>query len=328
MYIALIICYKCTFLLCSANCKIFKHGWWWRGVCCGQNPGQESPQWKGKPLSADTTFIIGLQVEYYLSWKGFGPEENTWEPRENLDCPELIKAFEDKLKQKKEQVQNLLCFASVLVLTRWTLQEKRKRPGPNSKDEPAAKKAHPGEEIRPRGFDRGLQVASNIFLATPLTISVAGRKNHWGNRLIWRVDVLDQVEGKRWGRPGAGQAGQCQVLPGSFLLLGENQSDLKELPHHEGNCGWLEMTSWHLRWWSSSMRSGCPGTHQVRMRTSNHSRLKDIALTWILKILSLQCSALNMTCAVRCRKPFPTERSQPTFVLFSSENNIQYLVLF
>ena len=46
------------------------------------------------------------------------------------------------------------------------LQEKRKRPGPNSKDEPAAKKAHPGEEIRPRGFDRGLQVAPNIMFFT------------------------------------------------------------------------------------------------------------------------------------------------------------------
>jgi len=90
------------------------------------------------------------KIEYYLSWKGFGPEENTWEPRENLDCPELIKAFEDKLKQKKEQ-------------------DKRKRPGPASKDskdsEPNAKKVHLGEEVRPRGFDRGLQ-AERIIGAT------------------------------------------------------------------------------------------------------------------------------------------------------------------
>ena len=33
------------------------------------------------------------------------------------------------------------------------------------------------------------------------------------------------------------------------------------------------------------MRSGCPGTHQARMRTSNHLKLKDIALTGILKNL-------------------------------------------
>ena len=155
---------------------------------------------------------IRFQVEYYLSWKGFGPEENTWEPRENLDCPELIKAFEDKLKQKKEQV-NIEIFPTLKFL-----QEKRKRPGPNSKDEPAAKKAHPGEEIRPRGFDRGLQVAPNImffiFLISRNVFSSGGTNNR-SNGLLWRADVLNQVEGQRRGRPGACQTGQCQVLSGS-----------------------------------------------------------------------------------------------------------------
>ena len=42
------------------------------------------------------------RVEYYLKWKNYPDSENTWEPEDNLDCPDLIEEFERKRRQSQD----------------------------------------------------------------------------------------------------------------------------------------------------------------------------------------------------------------------------------
>ncbi|XP_041940719.1 chromobox protein homolog 1a [Alosa pseudoharengus] len=87
--------------------------------------------------------VVKGRVEYLLKWKGFSDEDNTWEPEDNLDCPDLIAEFLQSQKSAHEEKK----------------EGGKRKTGESDSDvggEESRPKKRKDEAEKPRGFARGL----------------------------------------------------------------------------------------------------------------------------------------------------------------------------
>ncbi|KAM4033436.1 chromobox protein homolog 1 [Anomaloglossus baeobatrachus] len=85
--------------------------------------------------------VVKGKVEYLLKWKGFSDDDNTWEPEENLDCPDLIAEFLQSQKSTHDSSDGKRKADSDTELVGEEVNKPKKK-----KD----------EVEKPRGFARGL----------------------------------------------------------------------------------------------------------------------------------------------------------------------------
>ena len=117
-----------------------------------QTKPSEDEEEEEEPESYTVEKIIKKRIrngktEYFLKWQGYSDADNTWEPKENLDCKELIEEFEEKERKKAKSSGD-------------RKDEKKK---PVKEELPTKKKAKGDTAVR--GFDRGLE-ADKIIGAT------------------------------------------------------------------------------------------------------------------------------------------------------------------
>ena len=63
-------------------------------------------------------FDANNKVEYLVKWKGYGLREATWEPRKNMHCPKLVRAYEAQWRREQQAAEAKLQTKLMATLDR------------------------------------------------------------------------------------------------------------------------------------------------------------------------------------------------------------------
>ena len=126
--------------------------------------------------------VRNSKVEYLIKWEGYPDTENTWEPQENLDCPDIISAYEERSQKKKE--------------------EKKRKKEAESSGGKKKQKVVEEEDNKPRGFDRGLQPERIIGATDSSGLGREGRERKEEERKKGSSGLRREGRGKKGGKEG------------------------------------------------------------------------------------------------------------------------------
>lgn len=93
-------------------------------------------------------------LEYYVKWEGFTEADNTWEPMANLNCPDLVEAYNKEMEKKAP--------AAKQKASKPKEEKKAKRKSTTVDDAAGGKKK---KVDKTNGFDKGF-TAQEIIGAT------------------------------------------------------------------------------------------------------------------------------------------------------------------
>ena len=125
------------------------------------------------------------RIEYYLKWKGYGDDGNTWEPEVNLQsCPELIAEFEHKRNMRKYKKNEK------------KVKERKSSAKADSSNE-KERSISVGDDRLPRGFEQGLEMERIVGVTASRGDLMFLIK--WRGRKINQEDLVPaQVANIRW----------------------------------------------------------------------------------------------------------------------------------